>query len=393
MTPIIISLFFFIIIYLIIYAYIKVTYKFWSYQPVFHVYNIYYWLFPPGIIDKYPPEKNKFTNLNNVVTYDEILDEHYNNALQIIQNNYHRTKKSIYHPKIDNFKPYFIGNYDKCLFSFYQENTIITENETTLIPDVNNIAFISSRPLRAIIDNNKINLYYVDYLCVEKKHRKSGIAPELIQTHVYNSWKKTNNCVVHLFKREADLTGIVPITIYYNYLFEITKWKQPKKTNPTFNVFEINSGNLSLLYDLIKKHLSNLFSICILPEYSNIIELINSQNIIIYCLTVNSTIIGFYFFKATCSSYKNFDVFECFTSVCTNNKFKIAFISGFHTAVFKLFKTKNFKYLIIENISHNNFLLEKILETKTPNLITPSAFYFYNFAYTPISSNNFFAIY
>ena len=141
-------------------------------------------------IMKNPPEKNKFTNLNNVVTYDEILDEHYNNALQIIQNNYHRTKKSIYHPKIDNFKPYFIGNYDKCLFSFYQENTIITENETTLIPDVNNIAFISSRPLRAIIDNNKINLYYVDYLCVEKKHTKSGIAPELIQTHVYNSWKK-----------------------------------------------------------------------------------------------------------------------------------------------------------------------------------------------------------
>ena len=340
MTPIIISLFFIILIYLALYAYIKVTYQFWSYQPVFHVYNIYYWLFPPGIIDKYPPEKNKFVNLHSVVTYDDLQDEHYSNALQIIQNNYHRTKKSVYNPNIDSFKPYFIGNYDKCLFSFYQQNIILTENNDTLIPDVNNIAFISSRPLRATIDNNNLNLYYVDYLCVDKKHRKSGIAPELIQTHVYNSWRKTNNCVVHLFKREADLTGIVPITIYYNYLFEITKWKQPKKKQPTFNVFEINSGNLSLLYDLTKKHLSNLFSISILPEYSNILELITTKNIIVYCLTVNSTVVGFYFFRKTSTLYKNFNVFECFSSVCTNKNFKTHFISGFHDAVFKLFKTE-----------------------------------------------------
>ena len=88
MTYLILSLFFIIFVYLITYAYIKVTFKFWAYQPVFHVYNLYYWLFPPGIIEHHPPEKNKFVNLTNIKTITCDDDKHYTDALAILQNHF-----------------------------------------------------------------------------------------------------------------------------------------------------------------------------------------------------------------------------------------------------------------------------------------------------------------
>ena len=50
----------FIVLFII--AYIKIKYKFWSIQPVFHVYNFNYMIFPPGIIDPNLP----FKNISNV---------------------------------------------------------------------------------------------------------------------------------------------------------------------------------------------------------------------------------------------------------------------------------------------------------------------------------------
>ena len=51
-----------IILLIVVYMYIKLKYPFWSSQPVFHMYDFYYWFFSPGYINKDLPEKNKFTN-------------------------------------------------------------------------------------------------------------------------------------------------------------------------------------------------------------------------------------------------------------------------------------------------------------------------------------------
>jgi hypothetical protein len=379
--------------YLITYAYIKVTYKFWAYQPVFHVYNLYYWLFPPGIIEHSLPEKNKFVNLSNIITLSDFDDKHYTDALSILQNNFLKKKKVKFTPDINNFKPYYIGNFDKSFLTFYEKTEYLNEKDT-IVEDKKSIGFLSSRPLHVFIDGNIMNVNYVDWLCVNKENRKEGIAPQLIQTHVYNTRRLNQNIDVYIFKREADLTGIVPITIYYNYMFDILKWKKPEFISTGFNVFEINTTNLSLLYDLIKKYLKDIFNIYIIPEYTNILELLRTKNIFIYCCTLDNTVVGFYCFRDTCTKYKDFNIIECFASVCINHqKYSTLFVNGFHTAILKLFKTQNFKYLSIENVSHNYLIIKKIIETKKPVSVSPSAFYFYNFAYAPIPPHNFFAIY
>ena len=43
-------LIFFFIITIVFRFYVKITYKFWAYQPVFHYYNLFYWIYPKGII-------------------------------------------------------------------------------------------------------------------------------------------------------------------------------------------------------------------------------------------------------------------------------------------------------------------------------------------------------
>ena len=61
---------FLLILYIFIRTYIKIKYKFWYLQPVYHVYDIFNWVTPSGIIDPEIPKFNKYTNLINIKTYE-----------------------------------------------------------------------------------------------------------------------------------------------------------------------------------------------------------------------------------------------------------------------------------------------------------------------------------
>ena len=50
--------------------YVKVKHRFWSNQPVFHIYSLRNWLFPKGIIDPELPKPNKFCDFFSVKTMD-----------------------------------------------------------------------------------------------------------------------------------------------------------------------------------------------------------------------------------------------------------------------------------------------------------------------------------
>jgi hypothetical protein len=62
-----------IVIFLIICfaAYVKIKFRFWTLQPVFHFYDFHYYLFPPGIIVHELPEKNKYCNFTNLIPISE----------------------------------------------------------------------------------------------------------------------------------------------------------------------------------------------------------------------------------------------------------------------------------------------------------------------------------
>ena len=83
-------LFVIILIVFLVYTYIRVKYGFWALQPVFHVYNLTYMIWPPGIINHDLPEKNKYTNFKNIETivYSEVSELKFNKFINFVKINY-----------------------------------------------------------------------------------------------------------------------------------------------------------------------------------------------------------------------------------------------------------------------------------------------------------------
>ncbi len=372
----------FILLFIII-VYIKTKYGFWVSQPVFHVYDIGYFLYPPGIINHDLPEKNKYTNFKDIETivYDELTDLKTNKLINFIKINYLQNKDNVFNPTLNNIVPYFKGHNAKSFVSFYNENILVIDSKNgTTIDEQKIIGIMTSRPIHISIKDSKFDAYYVDYLCVDKSYRRKGIAPQIIQTHHYSQSHINPNINVSLFKREDELTGIVPLCVYTTYGFYVDKWTKPTPLNSAYTILEINPQNLHLLFDFIKQT-KNDFDITIHTDISNIIELIKTKNIFIYVILLDNAIQCAYFFRDSCVNIeKGKRVLSCFASI---NKLKDAnvFIHGFKICFWKIADENYLGFAVVESISHNKSIINNLILKTEPIIKSPTAYFFYNFAY------------
>ena len=379
------------LIIIFIMGYIRVKFGFWALQPVFHVYNLTYLIWPPGIINHDLPEKNKYTNFKNIETivYSEVSELKINKFVNFVKTHYLQNKDNVYSPKKSNILPYFNSHNSKSFFSFYTEDILLNDlKKNTIIEDKKIIGIITGRPLHITINNKndtnninkKFDAYCVDYLCVDKSYRKKGIAQQLIQTHHYNQSHINKSIVVSLFKREDELTGIVPLCVYSTYGFHVKKWTKPLNLPSMYIILEISEQNFHFLLDFIKNNTSK-FDIIINSDISNIIELIKTKNIFIYVILVNDEIICAYFYRKTCTFVeKDLEVLSCFASInnCDSDEL---FINGFKISFWKTAEKNNFGFAAVENISHNNIIINNLILKTNPLVISPTAYFFYNFAY------------
>jgi hypothetical protein len=350
---------------------------------------------PPGIICNLLPEKNKYTNFKNVDTtvFSELSQLKQTRLVNFIRSNYLQNKDNVFSPQSENIIPYFVGHNTKSFISFYNEDNFLMDvKKGSLISDKKVIGIMTTRPIHIVINNDrnsnskdaKFDAYYVDYLCVDKMYRKKGIAPQIIQTHEYNQRHLNKNIVVSLFKREDELTGIVPMCVYSTYGFSVDKWNKPTELHPSYKLLEVNPQNFTFLFDFIKKNNAQ-FDIVINTEVTNIIELIKTKNIFIYTILLDDEIICAYFFRKTCTFVeKNMEVLNCFASIkeCDDN----IFIQGFKISFWKIASENYFGFAAIEEISHNNIIIANLKIKTHPLIISPTAYFFYNFAYSTFHS-------
>jgi len=385
-------LFFSVLTIFLIYIYIRLKYGFWFSQPVFHVYDLLYIFKPPGIIQHDLPEKNKYTNFKNIETiiFPELSELKKTRLVNFIRSNYLQNRDNIFSPQSENIIPYFNGHNTKPFVSFYnEENLMLNLKKGTMIEDKKIIGIMTSRPIHIAINNNdkdaKFDAYYVDYLCVDKMFRKKGIAPQIIQTHEYNQRHLNKNIVVSLFKREDELTGIVPLCVYSTYGFSVNKWSKPHELHASYKLLEINAQNFHFLFDFIKNN-NNKFGIVINTEVTNIIELIKTKNIFIYVILLDDEIICAYFYRKSCTFIeKNMEVLSCFASI--NNTDNNTFIQGFKISFWKIAAENFFGFSAIEEISHNHIIIDNLKIKTAPLIISPTAYFFYNFAYPTFPSD------
>jgi hypothetical protein len=380
---------------MLFFIFVRLKYKFWAIQPVFHFYDVYYWFINVGVIRKELPEKNKYVSFKKIKTFDyEKIDELTKKQIvTLIRLNYFRNNENNYEPKEENIVPYFVGHNTKTFWSYFIEPELLIDNKTGKTIEENKIiGVITCRPLHVKINSTRkdseFDVYYIDYLCINKNWRKKNIAPQLIQTHEYNQSHNNKKICVSLFKREEELTGIIPLTVYKTYCFNMKNWGPPEQLNAKITILTGDKQNMYYLYNFINE-VKNNWDIIIYPEISNIMELVSTNNLFVKMLVIDGNIEAVYIFRKTCTYIeKDKEIISCIASIYNKDVLtREEFIKGFKVSLWSIIKEhNNFKYLTIEEISDNTCIINNICIRTHPMVISPMAYFFYNFAYSPFKS-------
>ena len=383
-----------VLLIILFFIFIRIKFRFWAVQPVYHFYDVYYWFFNVGIIRHELPEKNRYTNFKEIetITMDKVSAIKLRDFVDLIQLNYLRDDGNTFIPEKENIVPYFEGHNSPTFLSlFWQPDFILDMKTNNTIASKMLVGSITSRPLTVTIYNVnkdliKFDVFYVDYLCVKKGFRKKNIAPQLIQTHEYNQCHMNQKMCVSLFKREGELTGIVPITSYITFLFDMKNWiKPPKEMHSKTTLLVGDSQNMYYLYNFINENIK--WDITIVPELSNLISLVSSKNLYIYMMMTDMEMEAIYVFRKTCTNIeKGKSMLSLIGTINSKPNPTNKFIQGFKNALWEILLTNpEFHYLAIEDNSDNNCIIENIKIKTHPTCESPTAYFFYNYARSPVS--------
>jgi hypothetical protein len=401
----------FVAILISIYLCIIIKSPFWSRQPVFHSYNIRYLLYDamiPGRViqkntkrattnDRAPnivPRSFKYENYINISTVktSNLSPEKWQKITEFISTYYLNNDVGIYSPTVDNIRPYFSNNYkESSVISLYHGEKKHGVNGLNR-GDLNGL--ITSRILRFTITGFKsFNVYYVDFLCVHEKHRGKGIAPQLIQMHECNQ-RREIPLEVSLFKKEGVLHSIIiPLVVFNSYIYDVSKFKKKTRIHSSYSIILISKTNIYLFWDLLE-NFKHLFKCTILTSMANLIDLIVSHNVFVFCLLHGGEIVAAYLFRTTKTTLKlepntKRNTIELFASLTTSDTHQDAFIIAFRDIVISNFG--NF-YLIVENISFNSVINDNISISYKPLVQSQVAYYIYNYAVHSFRHNEIFII-
>ena len=370
MNYVLLTMIILIIIPLFVVGFFKLKQPFWSRQPVFHLYNLTYWIMPPGIIQHENINKNsRFFDprIHHAFSHSHPQKEQMK-IVEFIKNNFVTINEDgvLYSPTHNN------------IFSYLTPNSILSIKYNNYDDKDKIIGCISGRPLVCYFKKIKEPMHanYVDYLCVHKNERKQGIAPKLIYSYYYHQREKTGYKIC-LFKKEGTLTSIIPLCTYVSYGFYISNIKPLK----LINVIKID--NIKLLYDnlmLLKQKFD-----CIVIPHAN--QLFNMNDIHIYGIVNMQQIYCLFFFRNTYSKINGTNTIECFASI--NNTDINTFIQSFLGCILTYFKDM---ILIIEDISDNTIIVKEMQKYNNVSFKSPTGYYFYNYGIKPILPDKVFII-
>ena len=374
--------------------YIRAKYRFWCIQPVFHFYDLQYWLAKPHIIRNRLPDKNKYVNLSqiSVLEYSNTTDIQRTDFALLVRLNYLRDGNNSFLPSKSNIVPYFEGHFAPCFLSFYKQPRILTEAKTgKMIHSDKTVGVMSSRPLHVILDGATFDVYYVDYLCVEKHSRGKAVAPQLIQTHEYVQRNTNKNISICLFKREEQLTSIIPITIYQTHCFNARKWSAEDIVfSEHTTVIVGDSQNIHYMYQLIHI-LAKKWRLIALPDATNLIGLVATGNMFVQLVIIGREIEAAYIFKKSCLFIDAGAEILVLTASVQGKYIQLnEFVDGFIVAACAIMTANPaFKYVIVEDVGDNVLIVKQLkLKNITPVLSSPTAYFFYNFMHNTVSNQD-----
>ena len=300
--------------------------QFWRTQPVFHIYNLKYWIKPPGFINLEPPHENKYVNLinNKLIPVDSIDGENNVKLKQIcnfIKDYYVIHPDAKYKPSEEDIMAYLTCSNHPSFFNVYQEPLMLFDGSSTAPstaakqaqaspPTATSFSIITDQEIIGVTSIRALNItllkggkkkitfpvYYVDNLCVKPGYRKKGIPPQMIQTFYYNVSRANRKVNAYMFKREGTLTAIVPLVYFDTYCFDISRFKTAYVLNPAMSLIEIGANQLNIFVAFIKEQ-KKQFECTVVPDVSSLLNLIKLEKFLIYGIIFNNELLAAYVFR------------------------------------------------------------------------------------------------
>ena len=394
---------FFIATYILLSIIIRIKMRFWHTQPVFHIYNLKYWLRPPGTINKEPPPINKFVNLSNnslvkvptaaaAETAETAASKQISQLCKFISDYYIIHEAANYKPSEQDIMAYLQCTNQPSFFNVYQETPI------PFVPERAIVGVTSCRALNVMLRKKSFPVYYVDNLCVHPGYRQKGIAPEMIQSFYYMMSRRNPQVNAYLFKREGQLNAIVSLVCYDTYCFDMTNFCAPPQ--PHISIVEISAAQLNLFSDFMKEQTAN-FECIILPDISSVLNLLKLGKIKIYGIRYQGTLTAVYIFRLLELYYDGKKAVECIAILSHNqskhkqSKHKQSnhkqntdiLIAGFTLIWATLRAERKCDIVFIEDTAHSKAVITA-LDTNSDSVRmfkSPTAFFLYNYAAYSVS--------
>tara|TARA_B110000858_G_C17778631_1_gene463559 strand:- start:159 stop:1454 length:1296 start_codon:yes stop_codon:yes gene_type:complete len=404
-------------IFMILFIYIKLRYPFWNMQPVFHSYDFWrYFINIPFIIQNGIPIKTKYVDTKvNTRTFLDISEKDVSKLTDLLQCYYISSDKMLTLTNASDIRIELTGQSHPSFVSFYEDYSYQkSENQygemdvlhtkqnprdsmNTIITTINQIGCMTSRAIRLfIIDKNKemhpFYAYYWDHICLHRDFQEKHLTRNIIQSHERYQRIYNPDVSISLFKKEIHLCeGIVPVVKYSFYTFELNKIKSPPLDKQFYitRIVQENSDLLSdLLYGIVHKETNNdQFGFCAFPEINVLDNLIKNNLMYIYVLRKHKHPYAYFFFRNTRTSYDTVEegnVLECIGSIMNMQgnvqETQSTFFAAFLAALFDIQENiqTTFKFLVLNEISHNHILLERWKWKYPPIFVNDAAYYLYN---------------
>lgn len=308
-----------VLIFFLIFLYIKLIFPFWNIQPVYHIYDFWRCLYtrPFRIYGRFHPKiRTKYCNPSKVdtIAFVNATVENKKSFVNLLQCYWMASEDTLFMFHLDNLEAYFGGHIFASYISFYKD-IFYKSNDGEIIKDEEARGCISSRSGTLTVKGNKENIYYIDFMTtVRGLKNKTAIYRELFDTHIYNvgwnEWRdevdtkencRTEPIRVGLFCRMGDTIGIMPFVRFMRRVYEIPN-------NPGFFkgiqypehvvLVEICDSNIRKMMDGLEKGLSK-FNVCGMTDMSNLVGLIKSGAIYVYVLERLGEVLAIYIFRDT----------------------------------------------------------------------------------------------
>ena len=158
----------------------------------------------------------------------------------------------------------------------------------------------------------------------------------------------------------------------------------------------INEQNIDTFYHFCENIKIN-YRCVIMPAMSNLKNLIEKKLLFLYIIIKNKRPVACYVFRNPYTYYniykKDTASMDCIASYRDEKEIdNQLFVNQFYFSITRLQKIQHFECLLIENISNNNIIIQNIFKKHKPIIKSPTAYYFYNFAYKPLLSKEVFLL-